>query len=86
MSAQTPTISTSYDFDSDRWVLTATSYGRTEPAGPRLFRAEPYPEIEFSHETESAAKDAAEELTAYLEAVATKRMPSKGKRRRAAID
>lgn len=46
----------------------ATSYNRTERAGERLFRAQPWPDIQFSHDTEEAALKDAATLTNYLDA------------------
>lgn len=40
---------------------------RRMPAGPRLFRAEPHPQISFSHSSHEAALRDAVTLTKYLE-------------------
>ena len=47
----------------------ATSYRRTVRAGERLFRAQPWPDIQFAHDTEESAIKDAETLTTYLDAV-----------------
>ncbi len=54
--------------DESGYRLCATSYGRTEFAGARLFRGEPHPVVQFSHQTEDAALRDAAVLRAYLEA------------------
>lgn len=60
-----PTIS--YVFDLDKgYVLMATSYGSTVPAGVRLFKAPPHPDIKFIHENEEDAKRDAITLQAYI--------------------
>lgn len=86
MSAATPIISVSFDADEGTHTLQATSYGRTSPAGPRLFRAPPHPAIAFSHATsEQAEKDAAT-LREYLEGLAARKGPSKAKLRKLGAD
>ena len=79
-------ISTSYGLDAGQWQLFATSYSRTEPAGPRLFRAAPWPEIAFTHDDEAAANKDAAKLREYLDAIAAKRGPSKAKLRKMGAD
>lgn len=69
MTSTLPTISLSFDSDSGEWALMARSYGQTVPAGARLFRAEPWPEVKFSHEDRGAAEKDAATLRAYLERV-----------------
>lgn len=81
-----PTISTAYDADSGEWELTATSYGRTQPAGPRLFRAPPHPAIAFQHDDRAAAEKDAATLTRYLEGLQARRGPSKAKLRKLGAD
>lgn len=87
MTAYTPpTIAVEYDMDEDIHRLTATSYGRTAPAGPRLFRAPPHPDIAFTHCTaESAERDAAA-LRVYLNGLSQKKGPSKAALRRQGAD
>jgi hypothetical protein len=48
------------------YELQATSYGRTSPAGQRLFRGRPWPVVSFSHTTKAAAEKDAATLTDYL--------------------
>ena len=57
-------ISVVLDLDADCWRLYATRYNYTMPAGERLFRAKPYPEILFSHPTEAGARADADKLQA----------------------
>ena len=61
-----PIITVAHDFDEGVYVLMATSHHSTEPAGERLFRAEPWPRIRFSHTSEQAAEKDASVLRAYL--------------------
>ena len=61
-----PVITVSHDLDEGVYRLYATSYHSTEPAGERLFRAEPWPVIKFEHATEAAAEKDAAVLRAYL--------------------
>jgi hypothetical protein len=86
MTAQLPIISTSYDMDTGQWEILATSYSRTAPAGPRLFRAPPFLDIEFTHDTEDGANRDAAKLREYLAGVAAKRGPSKAKLRKSGAD
>lgn len=75
-----PAITIAYDMDSETYILEATSYGRTTPAGTRLFRAPPHPDINFRHtEREAADKDAAT-LRAYIDLTWIK-PPNKKKQR-----
>jgi hypothetical protein len=72
-----PVITVSEDFDTGEFILLSTAYNMTAPAGPRLFRAPPWPEIRFRHDSrEQAEKDAAA-LQQYVEAVWPKRTESK---------
>lgn len=82
MKAALPQISISFDADTGEWALQATSYGQTTPAGARLFRAEPWPDVKFSHEDRAAAEKDAATLRAYLERV-WDGGPSKKKQREA---
>lgn len=84
MIAQTPEITV--DKSGYGWRLMATSYGQKMPAGSRLFRAAPHPEILFFHQAEAAALTDAEKLRQYLSEQADKRGPSKAKLRRASRD
>jgi hypothetical protein len=64
------TISVLYDFDADRYVLMASDGRlRPAPAGPRLFRAEPWPEVKWQHETQEAAEADAGKVRVYLAGV-----------------
>ena len=84
--SETPTISVQFDFDDGAYVLMATSYGRTQPAGPRLFRAAPHPDIAFAHPTEEAAEADAQKLRAYLDSLGQRKGPSKAKLRKLGAD
>ncbi len=86
MSADTPQISTAFDMDEGQHVIMASSYGQTMPAGPRLFRSPPYPDIRFSHDNQADAERDARKLREYLEGVASKRGPSKAKLRKSGAD
>jgi hypothetical protein len=55
---QPPTIFSVYDAESDEHVIMCHSFHRTEPFGPRIFRAPPHPVVKTRHATaESAAAD-----------------------------
>ncbi len=71
---------------NDRYSLVATSYGQTMPAGPRLFRAPPWPDIAFEHDNEAAASHDAGLLQRYLDEVHAKRGPSRKAVRAAGAD
>lgn len=63
------TISTSFDGDRDVFYLVARHPGMSDaPAGPRLFRAPPYPDVKFEHDSPAAARTDAAKLQAYLAA------------------
>lgn len=66
------------EFDGDKYRLMVDD-GRMSatPAGQRLFRAPPHPEIEFSHATAEAAEDDARKLRAYLSALVEKKVSKK---------
>ncbi len=79
--AEQPVISAVRMSPNQPFVLMATSYGQTTPAGPRLFRAPPHPDIRFSNfdTLEEAQKDAGK-LQAYI-AAAWSDQPRKKKTR-----
>ena len=81
-----PTITISEDFDTGMWTIMATSYGQTMPAGPRLFRAPPHPDILFQHDTEAAALHDAAELRKYIADSWPKKEMSKAKIRKQGAD
>lgn len=69
-----PVITVAFDLDSGSYDLMATSHRRTAPAGERLFRGYPHPEVRFSHDSEEAALRDAATLRSYLaDCVAGKR-------------
>ena len=61
------TVTIEYDFETDRYHL-MVSDGRMNPmpAGPRLFRAPPFPDIRWSHDALEAAKMDAGKLQKYM--------------------
>ena len=63
------TITIEYDADTDRYHL-MVSDGRMSPmpAGPRLFRAPPFPEIKWAHDALEGAKLDASKLQRYVSA------------------
>ena len=61
-----PTISVTLDADTMTYVIMTTSHGRTEPCGPRIFRAPPHPDVAFSHESAEGAERDAAKIRAYL--------------------
>lgn len=72
------TITHSYDADDFCWRLYVSAPGQSAPmpAGERLFRAQPHPEIEFTHDSEAGAARDAARLREYLGRVGER----KGKR------
>jgi hypothetical protein len=79
--AEAPVITVSLDMDEGVYRLMASSYGRTTPAGVRLFHAAPHPDIKFEHADEASALHDAAALTAYIEST-WKQAPSRTKLRR----
>lgn len=65
---RTEPLAISVAFEDGAHRLMATSYGRTSRAGERLFRAQPWPDIQFSHATAADAEADAATLTTYLNA------------------
>lgn len=63
--ALTPHITVQHD--GTHWTLVATSYSQTMPAGERLFKGEPWPDIKFSHSTQARAEADAALLQSYLD-------------------
>jgi hypothetical protein len=61
----TPRISV--QITEDGYELVASSYSVNEPAGPRLFRAPPWPEVRFSHDTRAEAERDRDMLQRYLD-------------------
>lgn len=73
-------IGVEFDFDNDEFVLNATNYSRSAPAGPRLFRANP-PDVKFRHASKESADRDCGVLQRYLDGLApTKRKPTKKER------
>lgn len=67
------TIFVEQDTATNYWRLLIRDRGFTAPAGPRLFRAPPHPEIEFRHDTQAAANEAAAKLRVYLDGLTAKK-------------
>lgn len=86
MTAEPVTISTAFDPENEQWEIQATSYGRVQPAGPRLFRAAPHPDIAFSHADKAAAEKDAATLRRYLEELSQRKGPSRAKLRKLGAD
>jgi len=76
-----PAISVVFDFGSEEYVLMATSYGRSSPAGPRILRAAPHPDVQWRHIDEASAEADAKKLRAYFDGLG--RGPSRTKIRQA---
>lgn len=75
-----PRIFIQLDAESGEFDLWFESHGRQVPAGPRLFRAPPHPQIKFHHETMAAAEQDAAQMRTYLQHISG-RDPSKRKSR-----
>lgn len=83
MSAQAPVIAVDFDLATGTFYLTATSYGLCAPAGARLFRGPPFPDVQFQgHATEERAKEHAARLAAYIAERWVRKQPSKAEMRR----
>lgn len=63
---QLPIITICQDKGSDEYWIAATSYGRTAPAGERLFKAKPHPDIKFKHTSLAKAERDAALLQEYI--------------------
>lgn len=79
MTADLPQITITLDESTDLYILMARSYGMTSPAGPRLFRGGDVPNIEFRHQSQDAAEDAAGKLRTYLDSAWDKKAPKEKK-------
>ena len=49
-----------------RFRIYVTSHGRKAEAGERIFRAKPWPDIQFCHDLKEDAETDAEQLRLYL--------------------
>ncbi len=66
------------EFDGESYVLMcANGITSDSPAGPRIFRAPPWPDIQFSHPTIDAAESDARKLRVYLAGLSTKKVSKK---------
>lgn len=68
MKSSAPIITIEFSGESDLWQLVVTSFGKTEPAGPRLFRGGDLPVIKFLHSDEMDAIHDAGVLQKYCDA------------------
>lgn len=71
--------------DDEGFRIYATSYGRTAPAGPRLFRAPPWPNISFISDMLAEGEANLAALQHYLDALPVKKV-SKAKARKMGAD
>ena len=76
-----PIITVAFSAETEEHVLMATSYGRTDVAGPRILRAAPHPNIAWRHTDETQAAADAKKLQQYLVGVTL--APSRTKVRQA---
>jgi len=75
-----PTVTAVFDFDTERYVLMATSHGVCNPAGPRLFRGGDLPNVQFSHVDQTEAERDRDALQTYINLVWSGKAPrSKGR-------
>jgi len=63
---------------SGEWRLMATSHLRTEFAGERLLRTEPWPQIKFRHSSHEEGERDAEILRTYLADCASGKRKDRG--------
>lgn len=61
-----PTLSITFDPAADKFILMATSFNMTAPAGPRLFRGGKPPKMGWEYDTEAEALAEADLLRAYM--------------------
>jgi len=63
-----------------KFAIFADSYGMRTVAGPRMFRAAPHPDVQFSgHTSEAQASRDCEKLYRYLESLPQKKTKKKDK-------
>lgn len=71
------TVFIEYDSDRDRYDLMVTGNGMGPiPAGPRIFRAPPHPDVTFTHDTMAEAKIAQDKIEKYFAGLG-KKQPTK---------
>lgn len=68
------------------YALFATGIGGKAIAGPRIFRAPPHPDIQFSHPDKASAEIDAEKLRKYLAQLPVKNNTKKKSTDRSAYD
>jgi len=76
-------ITVEYDGEGSYVLMCDDSRMSPTPAGPRLFKAPPWPKIAFRHDELEPAEDAAAKLRVYLHNLST-RKPTKKQAREAA--
>jgi hypothetical protein len=55
-----------FDADTMEYVIMVRSFNKTEFCGSRIFRAPPYPEVQFRHHSEAAALADVAKIEAYF--------------------
>lgn len=76
----TPEVFSIYDAEADEYVLVVRNFGRTEPFGPRLFRAPPHPEVKDRHATAKEAEADVAKVRAYFAGLGTRKISKKAAR------
>lgn len=61
-----PEIFTAFDDETGQHVIMVRSHGRSEPFGPRIFRAPPHPVVKFSHDSAGSAAADVAKIKAYF--------------------
>ncbi len=78
------TLFLQFDMDRDHWDIMVESPGmRPMPAGPRLFRGPPHPDVEFAHARKGDAQAAIVLLNQYFATI--QKGPTKKELREAGI-
>lgn len=64
------TISIAHNEDTDQFdLMVSDGRMRAMPAGPRIFRAPPHPDVAFAHDTKKQAEGAADAVRKYLSTI-----------------
>ena len=62
-----PRLFPQYDADDDLWRIMVATHGLSPmPAGPRLFRAPPHPDVKWAHASKAEADAAISVIQKYL--------------------
>ncbi len=78
------TLFLQFDMDRESWDIMVESPGMGPmPAGPRLFRGPPHPDVEFSHARKGDAEIAMRAINEYLSTI--KKQPTKKELREAGV-